>query len=74
MQAIRFHLNISAERYLSYYKGSARQVIATSLDGRRVAFPAEHLRTFVTREGIRGLFELRFDNQNRFQELIKIET
>jgi urease beta subunit len=65
MNRIRVRLDIPAEDCLRYYRGSARQVLATALDGRRVQFPASALRPFVTREGIRGVYELRFDAHHR---------
>lgn len=72
MNAIRFHLNLSADAYLRYYRGAARTVSVVSVDGRRVAFPAEHLRPFVTRDGVQGVFELRFDADNRFAGLERL--
>lgn len=63
---LRFYLNLSAERYLSYYQGAARAVSVVSVDGRRVAFPAEHLRRFVTHDGVQGEFVLRFDADHKF--------
>lgn len=72
MPVQRFNLNISAEEYLRYYKGVARKVLAVSTQGQRVAFPAERLRPFVTRDGVRGVFELRYDAQNKFVSLEKV--
>lgn len=72
MPSVRFHLNISPERYLAYYQGAAHSVIATGRDGRRVQFPAERLRPFVTHEGVRGEFELEFDANNKFVALRRI--
>ncbi len=72
MPEIRFRLDISPERYLSFYQGAARNVLATSVDGRRVQFPAERLRPFVTREGVRGEFVLEFDADNRFVGLRRV--
>lgn len=66
MHEIRFYLNLSAERYLSHYQGVARSVSVVSVDGRRVEFPAEHLRRFVTHDGVQGEFVLRFDANHRF--------
>jgi hypothetical protein len=69
---LRFYLDLSPERYLHYYRGAARSVSVQSLEGRRVEFPAEHLRPFVTREGVQGLFALQFDSNNRFVALKRI--
>ena len=72
MHSLRFFLDISAEEYLRYYQGRARYVLAFSHDGRRVQFPAEHLRRFVLHDGVRGEFELRFDAHSRFLDLRRV--
>lgn len=66
VQSIRFQLSLSSEQYLNYYKGNATSVSVVSEDGRRIEFPAEHLRPFVRHEGIHGNFELQFDASNKF--------
>lgn len=71
-QRVYFSLSISADRYLEYYRGSARNVVTTSTDGRRVAFPADRLRPFITREGIYGVFMLEFDDNNRFVAMKRV--
>jgi len=72
LNQIRFYLNLSAERYLSYYQGVARSISVVSVDGRRVEFPAEHLRRFVSHDGVRGEFVLKFDGDNRFTALERL--
>ncbi len=71
-QAIRFRLAISADKYLRFYAGQARSVVARSHDGRRVQFPAGALRRFVSRDGVHGEFELRFDDDNKLIDLFRI--
>ena len=65
MRQYQFHLSISAERYLDYYRGTARQVIARCPDGLTVSFPASLLKAFVLPSGIRGDFVLTCDDQNK---------
>ncbi|MCW8918510.1 MAG: DUF2835 domain-containing protein [Gammaproteobacteria bacterium] len=72
MNQIRFYLNLSTEKYLSYYQGVARAVSVLSVDGRRLEFPAEHLRRFVTHDGVRGEFLLKFDRNNKYIGLERI--
>lgn len=67
MQTIVIPLAISAEKWLSYYRGAVRNVSAVSLDGRRVLFPARLLQRFVTKDGIHGVFRVTIDSQNKFQ-------
>ena len=72
MNYARFHLNIAPEEYLAYYSGQARSVSVVAEDGRRIEFPAEHLRAFVHENGIKGKFEICFDQLNRFVSLNKV--
>jgi len=65
MNRYEFQLNISSEDYLDYYRGTARQVVARSLQGVVIQFPAGLLVPFVTHTGIRGRFVLTCDDQRR---------
>lgn len=69
---IRFSLNLSADRYLSHYQGHAKSVSVMADDGRRIEFPANALRPFVTKDGVQGHFELLIDGNNRLQRLIRL--
>lgn len=72
MHEIRFRLNLSSEEFLAYYQGVARDVVTRSLDGRTVRFPANALRPYVTHEGVRGVFALRYDENNKLVELVRL--
>ena len=69
---LRFYLDLSPERYLRYYRGVAKTVSVLSIEGKRVEFPAEKLRPFVTHDGVRGLFALQFDHNSRFVALKRL--
>jgi len=71
-QQVRFAIRISAEDYIYYYRGQAKQVIVNADDGRRVQFPASCLQPFVLHDGINGVFRLRFDANNKFVGIEKI--
>lgn len=73
MSAVVVNLVIEAEEYQRMYSGSARDVLCRSVDGRRIRFPANILRPFVTREGIRGRFLINFSDDNRFQSITRLE-
>lgn len=70
--AVFVSIKISAEEYLKSYAGTARSVLATSEDGRRIRFPANILRPFVTRAGIDGCFAIYFDDNKRFTRVEKL--
>lgn len=61
MTFIDVDLVIDAEELLRLYRGSARIVSAKAIDGRRIQFPAQALRPFVTETGVRGRFRIEFD-------------
>ncbi len=66
LQVIRFHLSLTTDQYLAYYRGEASQVVVRAHDGRNVRFPANILRPFLTHSGIEGDFALEYDRDNKF--------
>jgi hypothetical protein len=58
MKRFEFHLDISAQRYLSDYRGAVRQVVVQCKDGSSVQFPASFLTQFVAVNGTHGDFVL----------------
>lgn len=72
-QSIPFTIQLSYEKYTAYYKGYAEHVIVTAFDGRKIQFPAEILKPYLTRQGINGTFVIHFDNQNKYQSLERID-
>ncbi len=72
MQKMRFSVNISAERYLSYYQGAAKFVWVVTEDGRSLKFPASELQKFVTHDGIKGRFQIVFNDQRKLVSLERI--
>ncbi len=72
MQAVYFRMELSRDQVLSYYQGMARKVVVTATDGRRVQFPAEHLRPFVAANGVHGLFKMLLSDEHRLIELQRI--
>lgn len=66
MSRIIVDLTISADEYIKHYRVPGAIVVTRSRDGRRVQFPASILQRFVTHSGIRGSFEIEFDDQGKF--------
>ena len=66
MKEVIFYLDISADEYLRYYRGTAQMVNVHAVDGRRISFPASRLIPFVSHDGVSGRFVLQFDDNNRF--------
>lgn len=73
LNAVVVNISISPDEYRRWYEGSAQNVFTYSVDGRSVSFPAPILRQFVTRDGIRGRFLIRFDPENRFEGIEQID-
>jgi uncharacterized protein DUF2835 len=70
--SIRFRLALNADKYLAYYKGSARNIVVRSEDNRSIKFPASAIRSFLTHEGVFGLFEIQFDENNKLVKIVQI--
>jgi len=73
MNEVRFCLAISTQDFLAYYKGVARYVIVHGDDGRRLQLPASALRRFLVSDGIYGEFSVRYDNNNKLQDIRRIK-
>jgi hypothetical protein len=69
MKRFEFHLSISADSYLDYYRGAVKQVFARCPDGLSVQFPAGLLQPFVSPTGIHGDFVLTCGDDNKGAEL-----
>jgi len=65
-------LLISADEYQRLYQGTVKDVVTNAQDGRRVRFPARILRPFVSHEGIRGHFMIRFSEDNKFHSITRL--
>lgn len=72
MQTVYFRLSLTAEQIRSHYEGVARQVVVRASDGRRVQFPAQWLRRFVTMDGVHGLFEMRFGDDRKLIDFRRV--
>lgn len=73
IRALVVSLSIDAEEMQRWYRGSASEVLAYSVDGRKVRFPASVLRPFVTRDGVHGHFRILFDNRHKLRGVEKID-
>ncbi len=72
MPVVRLRLRIGRDEWLAYYKGAARDVLATAEDGRRVRFPARVLHRHCDHDGVRGRFELEYGDDGRFIALRRV--
>lgn len=66
-----FYIDMTTDEFLPYYRGEIHSVVATTVQGTRVQFPALHLRKYLTANGITGKFCLETEN-NKFSSLTKI--
>ena len=74
MQQFEFRLDLSAEQYLPYYRGTVRRVLVRCVDGRVLEIPAGLLRQFVSTDGIHGRFVLTCDDAMRGASLQRIDS
>ncbi len=72
MPQLTVSLNIPTDELLRYYSGKAGLVLAYATDGRKVSFPANLLRPYVTQAGVQGLFAIEFDQNYKFQTIKKL--
>ncbi len=74
LRRVLLPIRLSAEEYLKYYRGSARNVYARDLEGRMVQFPANLLQRFVTPNGVDGLFEITTTAAGKLVEIRRVEA
>lgn len=74
LQRIVLPIYLSAEEYLKYYRGSARNVFARDLQGRVVQFPANLLQRFVTKDGVDGLFEITVTAAGKLVDIRRLDA
>ncbi|WP_405048394.1 DUF2835 family protein [Rhodoferax sp.] len=72
MKRFEFRLDISPERYLSYYRGTVSQVVVQCFNGVSVQFPASMLTQFVSTGGVRGNFVLTCDDNFKSSHLQRL--
>ncbi|MBX3639075.1 MAG: DUF2835 domain-containing protein [Nitrosomonas sp.] len=71
-QRLLVTLNISSQQLIHYYEGHISMVVARTMDGRTVRFPANILRSVVQANGVHGIFELVVDENRKFVSLQRI--
>ena len=71
-QHIFFSLQLSYDQFLQVYQGIAKNILVVANDGRRIAFPARNIQSFLTKEGINGHFEMVLTNENKFVSIKKL--
>ena len=72
MKKMRFSINLSAEQYQSYYRGSAKFIRVQTEDGRTLKFPASELQKFILHDGVQGRFEITFDDNHKLVSLTRV--
>jgi hypothetical protein len=70
--SIRFNLSSSSEQFLQVYQGIAKNVTARTDDGKVIQFPAQHIKSFLTHDGIYGYFEMTFSAEHKFMGIKRL--
>ena len=71
-QLIRFTIQLSYDQFLKVYQGVAQNISVIADDGRRIAFPARNIQSFLTKDGIKGYFEMELTAENKFIGIKKL--
>lgn len=72
VKSVTLQLVISADELQRWYQGRAQQIVATAIDGKKVRFPVNILRPFVTHEGISGTFNIVFNDAGEFHQIHEV--
>ncbi|UTW04739.1 DUF2835 domain-containing protein [Amphritea atlantica] len=72
MQQIIVDISLTQEQYLAHYTQQARDVVATSRDGRRVRFPSSLLQPYLLHNGIQGSFRISYTDAGKFSSIERL--
>ena len=72
MAVYQFTVSISPEAWLEFYRRPKSNIVATDIQGRSIQIAARHFQKFVTRDGIRGFFQLTLNDKNDLVDLKKV--
>lgn len=72
MQVYRFSITVTPESWLEFYRRPNSKIVATDTHGRTIQLSARHFQRFVSRDGLRGMFELTLDENNDLIDLKKV--
>jgi len=70
-QEVFFTINITEYDFIAYYKGTVKNIIVRSEDGRTIQFPAHLLQQFVSTSGVSGRFKISFGADNKLISIIR---
>jgi len=66
-----FSAYLTYEQFLPFYQGKIKKMQVVDNKGRKIQFPAEHFRSFLTPDGISGSFALKVSSQGKFISLVR---
>ncbi|TYL47519.1 DUF2835 domain-containing protein [Marinomonas sp. IMCC 4694] len=72
MAKVVLNVALSALKYEAMYTGLAKNLVASSTDGRKIQLPLSAFQRFVTHQGIYGFFEVEFDDSNKLISVTKV--
>ncbi len=65
MPRVILQIDVSAEAFAAYYRGTASRVLVTAADGQRISLPANLLRPYLQADGVHGRFELLYQTDGK---------
>ena len=71
-QSVRFNLSVPSETFLHVYQGVARNITVRADNGQVIQFPVQHIKQFLTHNGIYGYFEMMFSAENKFMSIKRL--
>ncbi len=72
MAKIVIDVSVSAFKFKEMYRGTVKNLMAKSRDGRNVQLPLKIFQPFVTHQGLYGTYEIEFDERNKLVGVNKI--
>lgn len=67
-------LHVPIDEMVKNYAEEATRVFAWTHDGKKVAFPAQSLKPFMTHEGVHGRFKIQCNDQGKLHSIKKLSS
>jgi hypothetical protein len=72
MDWVVIDVSLSYDDMLKAYQGTVRTVQGIDVKGRKIRFPADILREFVTHDGVYGRFQIKISENNHFEGIKRL--
>ncbi|MGB0894901.1 MAG: DUF2835 family protein [Parashewanella sp.] len=68
----QFKVSLTYDQFFEFYSGAVQRIQVTDTKRRVLHIHARHFRSYITRQGIDGFFEMKLNSNGELQYLTKL--